>query len=319
MTTTVHDFRPRAARWLAATGAVSMLPFAYVDHSDGQVLVALGQLALAAALAFGVWLLDRGHYSPVLVVAIFGLPAIALNTVAMTRFDVYVTFWAFVVVMAFYLVLPLRWALVLSGLKVAIVAPVTWVEHGAAVGSRFAVCLVLIATFGAVTVRLVDDRQRLLVERMATDPLTGVLNRSTLTDRLTATCAAGRAASLLILDVDHFKTINDRFGHDVGDRVLAGVAALVRRHVPDGAPVFRLGGEEFLVVLDDVAGPHAERVAGRLVAAVADHDVVGGHAVTISIGVAELAPGEGVNTWLRRADAALYRAKDAGRNRLELA
>jgi diguanylate cyclase (GGDEF)-like protein len=312
----VHDFRPRVARWLAATGAFALTPFALSDLIEGNVLLAAGMLGVVAGLGFGVWLLRRGVYSPPLVVVFFGLPASILNVAAVARFDVYITYWAFVVVMAFHLVLPRRWASVMSTLMIVAAAPVVWVEHGPAIGSRFVVCLSLIAVFGGVTVHMIDHRQRQLLDLMMTDPLTGMFNRRALGPHLDRVerAVTGGSTSILTVDIDRFKSINDRFGHDVGDRVLSGIAAEIRAELRAGAPVFRLGGEEFLVILEDADLAAAEVIAQRVVARVGSHRFLDDHVVTVSIGVAQLRVGEASDGCLRRSDQALYRAKSAGRN-----
>lgn len=317
METIVDDFRPRAARWLAALGAVALVPFSIFDLIAGKALVAVVMLALTGTLSLGVWLLGKGIYHPLHVVAVFGAPAIAVNAIGASRVGVFGTYWSFVIAMAFYLVLPRRWATVLAGVLIGVMAPIVWAQHGANIGSRYAVCLTLVSLFGLVTVGLVDDRQRLLVERANTDPLTGALNRMTLATRLAAVTA--RPAGILALDVDHFKAINDRFGHDAGDRVLEGLVTVLRSHLRADTPLFRLGGEEFLVLVEGVDLPAAAALARRLVDSVAAHPFLDGHTVTISTGIAAMRDGETTNDWLRRADEALYQAKSAGRNTLAVA
>lgn len=124
------------------------------------------------------------------------------------------------------------------------------------------------------------------------------------------------AYSLLLLDLDHFKVINDRHGHSVGDEVLRAVAAVLR--ASSGDRVFRLGGEEFAVMLAcDAAG--ALVVAERLRETVRRLDLLTGHPITVSIGVAWSSGTQPDHELIYRlADEALYRAKDGGRDRVEL-
>lgn len=160
----------------------------------------------------------------------------------------------------------------------------------------------------------------------ATDPLTGLANRRNTLGELEALARAGRvdlAPVVLLGDIDHFKRINDECGHDVGDQVLVAVAAVLRSSLREADIVSRWGGEEFLVLLPSTrageAGELAERLRARVEALVfmgRDSRLV---PVTISIGAATLAPQDTGAAWLRRADEALYRAKDAGRNRCVMA
>jgi diguanylate cyclase (GGDEF)-like protein len=132
----------------------------------------------------------------------------------------------------------------------------------------------------------------------------------------------GEPLSLLALDIDHFKRINDTHGHEVGDRVLQRVAHGARSALRAADVVGRTGGEEFLALLPRTGPADAAEVAERLRRAVerlAVADLAAGLAVTVSVGVASLASGESIEDLVRRADAALYRAKQSGRNRVEVA
>jgi diguanylate cyclase (GGDEF)-like protein len=155
------------------------------------------------------------------------------------------------------------------------------------------------------------------------DPLTGLPNRRAFlqdAEQLRAMqIARGQAIAVLMIDLDHFKSINDRFGHSVGDRVLQIFANTAREHLRAFDLVGRLGGEEFAVVIANGDGENATMVAERIrsdFAAAAG--LVDGHAVqaTASVGVALIdRPADEVSL-LGEADKALYRAKDLGRNRV---
>lgn len=154
-----------------------------------------------------------------------------------------------------------------------------------------------------------------------TDPLTGIANRRrTLTalDQAIATALAERRPlSVAMFDIDHFKQINDTFGHQTGDEVLKQVAAKAAKELRSADTVGRFGGEEFVVVLPNATADIAARVGERIRNAIETSGE--GPCVTISIGVAELQPDENGQNALRRADEALYVAKNEGRNTLRLA
>ncbi len=153
------------------------------------------------------------------------------------------------------------------------------------------------------------------------DGLTGLPNRAYFLDRLRQALAhagvAGAGCAVLFLDLDHFKRVNDQHGHDAGDRLLIAVAARLRGAVRPGDTLARLGGDEFVALVAPVADAGvAEAVAGRLLAALIEPITIDGrgHAVTASIGIALGGPGHArPDELLRDADAALYRAKAAGR------
>lgn len=154
-----------------------------------------------------------------------------------------------------------------------------------------------------------------------TDLLTGIANRRrttfVLNQAILASQQTGRPLSIAILDVDHFKRINDTYGHQTGDEVLKRIAGDAAGELRSGDTVGRFGGEEFLIVLPDATAQTALLVAERVRLAIE----AGGSTpcVTISVGVAELACGERSETLLKRADKALYVAKNEGRNTMRFA
>jgi diguanylate cyclase (GGDEF)-like protein len=153
-----------------------------------------------------------------------------------------------------------------------------------------------------------------------TDKLTALFNRVKLDRVLTAELARahryGSALSVVMLDIDHFKVVNDPFGHNIGDDVLVDIADTLRVSVRNSDTVGRWGGEEFLVILPstdlDQAGAVAEKVRGR----VADLKLPTVGQVTVSLGVAEYQAGDTEQQLVARADIALYAAKEGGRNRV---
>ncbi|WP_018989494.1 diguanylate cyclase [Aromatoleum toluclasticum] len=159
------------------------------------------------------------------------------------------------------------------------------------------------------------------MERLAyTDRLTGAWNRRHLEDaallEMSRAERHGHSVSLLVLDVDHFKEINDQFGHAVGDYVLVELVRCIRSDIRHADTVTRWGGEEFVVLAPDTALREAEQLAQKLCARVSEAQLSSARPITISIGVAEYHCGEGFEHWLARADRAMYRAKDTGRNRV---
>ncbi len=152
-----------------------------------------------------------------------------------------------------------------------------------------------------------------------TDPLTGAPNRRELIRRLEKVSGGMNPLSVIMTDIDHFKKVNDTYGHDIGDLVLKQFAGTVRASVRPGDFFGRYGGEEFMVICNtdlDEAAEIAERV--RVAVEKTPVRVPGGGAVSItaSFGVAQQAPGEDAASVVGRADGALYRAKQEGRNRV---
>jgi diguanylate cyclase (GGDEF)-like protein len=156
--------------------------------------------------------------------------------------------------------------------------------------------------------------------RATHDALTGILNRGAIIDRaVQALCNTG--VVMIVLDIDHFKRVNDEFGHPAGDAVIQGIVGCLRRIVGTAGAVGRVGGEEFTVLLPGGQLEEGIELAETMRQAIAAH--VFGHPIhrriTASFGVSASPQGTSFDTVYGRADAALYRAKRAGRNRVEIA
>jgi diguanylate cyclase (GGDEF)-like protein len=166
------------------------------------------------------------------------------------------------------------------------------------------------------------------LEHLATrDPLTGLHNRRSLDARLADALAlgrryghVGRVHGLLLIDVDLFKSVNDQHGHAAGDAVLRQLAALLQASVRTTDVAARFGGEEFAVLLPELAGPQeAVRVAEKIRGAVQEAAFPAAGRLTVSIGVSLASPQDAdVRQWVERADEALYEAKRGGRNAVVL-
>jgi diguanylate cyclase (GGDEF)-like protein len=169
---------------------------------------------------------------------------------------------------------------------------------------------------------VLQARVRTLERQAITDPLTGAFNRRHMHDLLLAAVdrkrRCGEQASLLLIDIDRFKALNDGAGHAHGDRVLQAVAALVRHRLRRIDALFRPGGDEFVVLLSGAWVSDAGAIAEQFRGAVERADLGGDRSVSISVGVAELGDDDSTVDWLAAADAALYEAKHAGRNRVAL-
>ncbi len=187
---------------------------------------------------------------------------------------------------------------------------------------------------GIASSYLVYNSFRRLEHQSHTDPMTGLVNRRGLFKHLEILLAMSRRESkplsLLLADIDHFKEVNDRWGHQVGDEVLRQLAQILRYGVREMDLVARFGGEEFLIVLPGIDAATAAEIGERIRAEVASTRILipselipekpsPALCVSISLGVGEIEPSEGVDRAISRVDKALYQAKDQGRNRVYLA
>lgn len=220
--------------------------------------------------------------------------------------------------------------------------------RGTAVGTAFIVGLLLVSTVGLDPATASESRQELIAaialvlsavilsgalvesdrahrQRSTIDPLTGLYNRNALQQRLgeldgqPTSAEEGVSHALLLCDLDHFKRVNDQLGHAAGDAVLQEVAYTMRATLRAGDSIYRVGGEEILVVLPGAGEADAVEIAERLCQAVRERRPVGA-AVTISIGVAVSSRGRiDADGLVANADEALYAAKTGGRDRVAVA
>ena len=165
--------------------------------------------------------------------------------------------------------------------------------------------------------------QRRLEEMATRDRLTGVANRhlfEMIFEHLTRnTQRYPRPVSLISIDIDHFKQVNDNYGHQAGDLVLQGVTTLIKQHIRDSDTLCRWGGEEFVLLLDHCPIEDAMLRAERIRDALQTHSIAFGKTslkVTLSMGVTDYRQGEALEMFMARADAALYEAKEQGRDRV---
>ena len=192
------------------------------------------------------------------------------------------------------------------------------VEHHQSLGQRLASTTEQMADMH----RDIQDARR----QALTDGLTGIYNRRGFDEELTAAAQSaamsGLPLSLIMIDIDHFKKFNDAFGHQVGDEVLRLVARVINDSVIQTHTTARYGGEEFAVILPETGLGAAEQVAESIRSKMAKRRIVKRStgtnlgSVTVSAGAAELYAGEASDALLERADAALYRAKQQGRNQV---
>jgi len=180
--------------------------------------------------------------------------------------------------------------------------------------------LLLTASFSYVIFNNYSKTNHQLALLASIDPLTLSGNRRALDKQLTKILADQKRTpsktSLLLLDLDHFKKINDNYGHANGDQVLVELVSLIKNYTRPLDALYRYGGEEFIVLPLTVDLLAAKLVAENLREKIAQSRFANDISVTVSIGVAEYRAGETAEAWISRADAALYLAKDLGRNRV---
>ena len=316
---TKGDFRLASVLAVAAIVAMALLPFAAYRAAAGQWRAAAVDLGIVVAVvaiaAIGWQRRDVRTVGPVLA-AFASLACIAVGDVI----GLMSLFWTAPVLLGNYLMAPRRLAL---GLSLALIAGQALVhaDHlpGALALASFVTTALMVMVCAHVAASFGETERVDLKDQATRDPLTDVDNRRAMEQALARITAADDCATLAVLDLDRFKRINDEHGHDAGDAVLVRFAQLVRATVRRSDRFFRMGGEEFVLLLPDCEQDGARRALEKVQAEVRAGLQGPGGPVTVSIGATVRRPGEPASAWLARADEAMYRVKREGRDGLAFA
>ncbi len=317
--TFLANHRLRIMYVVAIAVVLLLTPFAIYVMFEGRYLIGAALLVVVLGFAGNGVAIHLGRTPPI-PFALLLIPIGASLALSLAFRGTYGVMWAYPTVMLFYFMQPRRIA-TLAGLLVLVVGSgIVYTNTDLAYAGRFAASLALTIIIVYVIIGVLQNLQQELLGQIVTDPLTGAFNRrhmdSVLGDGVERHRRIGAPASLLLVDIDHFKLINDRHGHNVGDKVLKNLVALIKMRSRKLDRLFRMGGEEFLVFLPDTSMTASIISAEHLRSAVAAASLADGVTATVSIGVAEYQAGETQESWIKRADDALYRAKESGRNRV---
>ena len=316
------SYREQVFYGFAIAGVLMLLPFAINDVRRGQYLLAFVTLLVAALFITDAVAIALRRSPPIPLLGL-AVPSIAAIAIAVRGQGWVGVAWAYPTVVMFQFMFSQRTANILNVLLIALVAGLADATIGGPLTIRVAVTLGLLVMFCNILASFVDRLRRELEAQAIRDPLTGAYNRRQLDACLDEAIERRRrhsvTTSLLALDIDHFKSVNDRFGHHAGDLVLRNVVTAIQSRVRRLDLVFRTGGEEFLVILAHTGVKEAAHVAESLRLAITGAASRPDHRVTVSIGVAEVDPSEARERWTARSDRALYQAKDAGRDRVAVA
>jgi len=310
-------FRANTTRISAAVVAVVLLLGAVVNFRNGYVGMGFVSILVATVCGHASWLLTRDK-SAMQTVQFILVPALLIGIgFALYVHGVLAAFWLYPVITFFYLLLALRLAVVANAIFMIAVAFIFFGDVEWQVFIRMIAAMVVMNLFVASFIAIIEKQQEQLKGAAITDVLTGLLNRMTLSQTLDASVQQNHRSqipmTILSVDLDHFKKINDEHGHDGGDRVLRNFAELLQKRFRCTDKIFRNGGEEFLVLLFDTGLSGAVAIAEILLN---DLHAYQGLMTSASIGVAEYKKGEQRDDWIKRADDRLYEAKRTGRNRV---
>ncbi len=314
------DFLIKTTLGCSLVAVLLLIPFTINNFIQDRFLLGSATAAVAIVSSVNVWNGFHGRYS--LLVNTYLLTPLGTFTItySMYKLGYAGSYWSFLLVLAYYFVLPEKRAWFFSASTVLISIPLALHVLDTPSAIRFSAVLIGVSLFAFLSLREINILHELMKERAHTDKLTGLFNRSRLKFSLRQVISQFRRSempmTLIILDIDHFASINDTKGHGTGDWVLEQLGDLLRRRIRSSDMAFRVGGEEFLLILHDTDEAHGTEVAEALRQAVEELRLLPDRQVTISLGVCGLQLGMEAESWMKACDEKLYQAKNMGRNRV---
>lgn len=301
-------------------GVIVLIPFTIYRFLSGDYLVALLEIVLAT-VALGtftyVWRTSKTTAAGVILSTfVLGIIVTIIHLKGTSML-----YWLFPTTLASFCIMNHRTASVLNLLAIFFTFPAIYPKLGLheVIVIYSSLCLL---SFFSYIFTIINQSQRDQLSQLAErDALTGALNRRSLDENMLIALNNfsrnhSRKKSLIILDLDHFKSINDTYGHSTGDEILIRIARLIRSNIRLSDRLFRYGGEEFVILVDNAAIDEAQTLADSIRERVERSNIFNKKVITISLGVAELTADLDTDSWLKRADEALYEAKRTGRNKV---
>jgi len=315
-------YRKVAYRYVLIAIAIMLAPIDAQNYYSGNYIPAAAGLLVLFLFLITIYQLSQDK-EPFLSAPTVLFITVGLVILSLLYGQSYNLYWVYPLLVALPVLLKTRVAIWLAILVGLIVTPFVWMRFDT--NTAIIVCLSMVHTWliSAWLMYAVSQQSRRLTELAVTDPLTGALNRRRLKDEAKEAIQAWqrhkRQSTLLLIDIDHFKLVNDELGHDAGDRAICELVDILKRRLRRLDHVFRYGGEEFVVLLAETDEAQALHVAEELRSYVEQADILPGRKTTVSIGVSAVSQSDAVDDWLKQCDRALYQAKSEGRNRVVVA
>lgn len=303
---------------ISFAGLLSVSPFAVIRFLNGEILVGLLDAVLVIGMgSVGIYVAKTRKVAGAgIILGVFSLTGVIIISYLKGPSVIY---WAYPTTVGVYFITKPRVAAtitIVAGLLI-VFSIVNKIE-----GITLALIIVSLTVtniFAYMFANRMQDQQQKLSLLVRQDPLTGAGNRLALNDKLNEVIAlhnrTKQQTSLIVLDVDHFKSINDTYGHAIGDQVLVRLTELLKKSIRETDSVYRFGGEEFVIILLQTSIDSTTKIAEKIRVLIESSSLVENKVVTVSLGVAEYIDKELAVDWLKRGDDAMYNAKETGRNK----
>lgn len=314
------DFLIKSTLWISLTAFLLILPFAINNVIQARLFLGTLSSILLVLCTVNIWYGYQGRYNNKFNLFVIVPFSTIMVTFCISQLGVAGSYWSSLSLLSLYFILPQKQAWISNIIFITILTPVAWLSLAPDIAIRFFAVLIGSSIFAFAGTWEVYDKHYLLKKLSITDPLTGVYNRSLLQksieNAINRSYRADTPMVILMLDIDYFKRINDQFGHDIGDSVLISTGEFLTQFFRTSDIVFRIGGEEFLVIVHNVEQESALKLAEKLRLEFSQLPLVPNHPVTISIGMSCLQADTNWKQWMKQADENLYRAKHSGRNQV---
>jgi diguanylate cyclase len=312
-----HDFDLTLVTAFSALAIIGILPFGIYRYLSGNTPAAIMDLVIVACVLIALsyaWVTGHARRASIFLMIATNLGCIA----SATLLGLAGLFWMFPVLLMNFLMVRRSVALAFCAFSLIFLA-----LHGKAFENTLEVMMFLVTAFVVCLLAFIyasrAETQRKQLEALSLlDPLTNTQNRRAMDHELdiaiNTSSHDGKPYALAIIDLDMFKRINDKYGHEEGDQVLIDFTQLIRKNTRKMDRLFRLGGEEFVLLLPGVSETSLRVIVDNYCKIVAANLRCRLDVITVSIGATTLRAGESKQAWLSRADSALYAAKNSGRN-----
>lgn len=315
-------YREAAFRYISLASVIFLLPISLFNLFEQRWILGGFEILISLFMGFHCLRLFRDN-KPLFTAQ----PMVYLSLVILVLSFVYGRdsniYWAPAIVSSFYFMLERPQAIRLNIIFLLAMVPITGFTMTGNHSIMFLISLMVCSTCALIFSSVVQQQEIRLKRQATIDPLTSAFNRRFLMEALDYSQAMldrhNVPAAVILLDIDHFKKVNDQYGHDAGDEVLVNIVRIVQQRLRREEKLFRYGGEEFLILLTQTTIAEAQLMAEQLCQLVREAKLLDGKELTISCGVSALNTGENSMNLMKRCDKALYQAKNKGRDRVYIA
>ncbi|MEZ8096121.1 GGDEF domain-containing protein [Photobacterium swingsii] len=312
--------RQHILKFITAVTIFTFIPLGIKNLLIGETL--LGLSLLAFELSFIIEMIGLLYVERKIIGNGIPLSLLVISiTLSIYELGMFVSYWVYPIAVTLVFIIPRRQALITNTCLVVGCGITSFYHVDWQYAVRFISSLIACAGIAHVAVEAIHHLQVELRYLSTRDALTGTLNRHQLDafmNRSIAQKNRGFSACVALIDIDHFKQVNDLYGHDVGDTVIKNVVETLNQHTRDLDILFRLGGDEFLILFDNTNMNEAFKVMDTLSQHIREQHYPYHAKVTISVGLSPAFAEDDAVRWIKRADIALYQSKENGRDQITI-